>query len=59
MPATLYIPLKEGENRLVTYRTDVNHSWAPERKIKHHNVRFPVTEDCLLTKNYSSMLLVL
>ena len=43
----------------VTYRTDVNHSWAPEGKTNDHNVRFPVTWGCFLTKNYWSMLLVL
>ena len=44
---------------IVTYRTDVNNSWAPEGKTNNHNVRFPVTWGCFLTKNYSSMLLVL
>ena len=44
---------------IVTYRTDVNHSWAPERKTNNHNVRFPVTRGCFLTKNSAPMLLVL
>ena len=44
---------------IVTYRTDVNHSWAPERKTNNHNVRFPVTWGCFLTNNSSSILLVL
>ena len=43
----------------VTYRTDVNHSWAPEGKTNNHNVRFPVTWGCFLTNNSSSILLVL
>ena len=44
---------------VVTYRTDVNHSWAPEGKTNNHNVRFPVTWGCFLTNNSSSILLVL
>ena len=44
---------------VVTYRTDVNHSWAPEGKTNNRNVRFPVTWGCFLTNNSSSILLVL
>ena len=44
---------------IVTYRTDVNHSWAPEGKTNNHNVRFPVTWGCFLTNNSSSIRLVL
>ena len=44
---------------IVTYGTDVNHSWAPEGKTNNHNVRFPVTWGCFLTNNSSSILLVL
>ena len=44
---------------MITYRTDVNNSWAPEGKTNNHNVRFPVTWGCFLTNNSSSILLIL